>query len=781
MTIRQEQLGNITELDKNNSGSIDANNSRIINVGTPINNNDVATKNYVDTYGGGGGSQSLSQVLSVGNTTGDNNIIISDGYKIISEADLLIEVPDGYSAFVNKSLKIGDNTNFVNINYDTGSDAIMYNHTSSIVFGFNDFGNYPSTYAKEISITSQSNSGLDGTGGGIYITSGDSLSGDGHGGVIGIWAGQGSGTGTSGDITFYVNPSGIDGYAGSINFRLNKGDSNPGKLSIITEDPINGVIEKFSVSEIGVNILQDPVLNNNATHKKYVDELASFDGSHLSMSSNQRNLQAGGYERSWEMINTGMTDTNINSSPAGSDLVASTRGIHLVGTLGGLQGQHYSMSFSGLEFGKDFDFTNDVSPSKGNACAFIGYSINANFFNTWNIASNGIVSNYVYDSSHSAEFDSNVDETSGGADWSGARAAFLYKENNFISGIVSVTYWTAPNENKVYSETAFFEGLQNTAFSNSPKAICADKDGYLWVSFDNNELIQFSTGNTSLDYGVLTEIKKLQNIPLLIDMVFDGTCIWGVSLDGTYGKVLKINPVTKNIKEYSAASVGLKFHARSRVLFDNGFIYISAQGRIYKFNINNNSGELYPLSIITTELGEVRGLAADKDNNIYSAVMSSSTNTIWICKYYSKLDGNCPTIEEFNNTYVLKSSPTSTYTPSPFNFINLTGTTGDTRKFSETFSLEITITAGRHSMYGHGLRAMWKKFYLVNYTGTMNIIHSADILSVYKDSVALSEGWDFTLTTSGSNLNGVLTHGTNTGLTVWNVNIKIMMNNKDLA
>jgi hypothetical protein len=869
MTIRQEQLGNITELDKDNTGSIDVNNSRIINVAAPINNNDVATKNYVDTYsgGGGGGSQSLSDVLAIGNTTGDNNIIISDGYKITSLTNLILDSASGSSVsirsnngndrigvsnneikfdlnsinskliiknstpetvveisdtesrfkynnvFVENTLNVGNPVNFVGISYNVGLDAIEYNHTQSVAFGFSNTGTYDNSYGREVIITAQSNDGINGNGGGIYLysgeafnangnggtielfagqgfglgnggalnfVSGDASNGNGNGGIIDIWAGAGVGTGNAGDINFYLNSSGSGGNAGNVIFKLTSGDSTPGRFLVKTENNIDGVVEQFGISETGTHLYKDPVLPDNAAHKQYVDDSASFDGSHKSMSLQSRTLQGVGYDIAWAMINTGMTDTNILSSPAGSDLVASTRGIHLVGTLGGVPGQHYSMSFSGLEFGKDFDFTNDVSPSKGNACALIGYTVNFNFFNIWNIASNGVVSNYIYDASHSASNDSNVDETSGGDDWSGARATFLYKNNDISTGLFAATYWTAPNENKVYSETAFFDGLQSTSFSNSPKGICADKDGYLWVSFDNNELIRFNTGNTPLDFGTLTTIKTLQNIPYMVDMIFDGTCIWGVSLQSTYGKIVKINPVSKEIQEYLIPSINNAAHLRSRVVFDGSFIYVGTKNIIYKFSINKYSGGLVPLAGIIPEPGEVRGLTLDKDKNLYAAVMTTSPSTIWICKYYSNLDGNAPTLEEFSQTYVLGNS-SSVYTLSPFNFINLSSFAGDTRKFNQSWALEITITAGRHSMFGHGIRAMWKRFYLVNFTGSTNIIHSVDIIPTYKDSVAISEGWNFTLTTSSNNLIGTITHGTNANLTVWDVNIKLMMHNKDLA
>jgi hypothetical protein len=60
MTIKQKQLGGITELDKDGYGVINVNGARIRNVGAPIDGYDVAVKAYVqqvvsESGGGGGG------------------------------------------------------------------------------------------------------------------------------------------------------------------------------------------------------------------------------------------------------------------------------------------------------------------------------------------------------------------------------------------------------------------------------------------------------------------------------------------------------------------------------------------------------------------------------------------------------------------------------------------------------------------------------------------------------------------------------------------------------
>jgi hypothetical protein len=571
----------------------------------------------------------------------------------------------------------------------------------------------------------------------------------------------------------------------------------------IRQEQLSGItsLDSEATGEINANSariinVSDPIDDYDVATKFYVDNNGGGGGgsttivqnylnesSSLTMAPQIRNFISGGDNYFYELYDTGMTDTNITTSPAGSDIVASDRGIHITGTLNGSDGKLYSLHFSGLEFGEDFDFANDLTTPKSNACAFVGYSVSGNFFNTWNIASNGVVSNYIYETMHSSGYDSNVDEGSGGENWSGARATYLFKDNNPTTGIAAVTYWTAPIHNKVYAETVFFNGLQSTTFPTSPKAICADKTGFLWVSFSDNELVQYTTGSLDTDYGTLTEIDRINNIPQLIDMVCDGTWIWGITNSPSPGKLIKINIFTREVVEYNAPNPLKPIHSRSRVLFDGISVYVSATDVVYKFELNESSGGLSPVSILSLEPGEVRGLTVDKDNNIYAAVKATSTGSVKIYKYHAKLGGNIPSTEEYSYTWVLGTTYPSAYRPSPFNFINVKKHFGSHKKFSKTIVLEITATAGVHVSEGHGLKAMWKKLFMFNQTGSLTTVYSTNIITPYLDTTATSQGWNLTVAPDGggNNLIGTITHGTSTKKTVWNINIKLSTDNKELT
>jgi hypothetical protein len=79
--IREEQLGSINILDTDGYGTVNANNSVINNLSTPIENNDAVNKSYVDIN-----HPTLSKTLNIGND--------ADGYDILNIN--FITAQDGY-------------------------------------------------------------------------------------------------------------------------------------------------------------------------------------------------------------------------------------------------------------------------------------------------------------------------------------------------------------------------------------------------------------------------------------------------------------------------------------------------------------------------------------------------------------------------------------------------------------------------------------------------------------------------------------------------------------
>jgi hypothetical protein len=99
--IKQKQLGNIIELDKDGYGTINFNNSRISNVGNPLNNNDLCNKNYVNI---------TIQENSI--STGDaDTVLLSDG-----NTNFWSKITDAY---------ISTNANINIHKLSTGSDGYV--------------------------------------------------------------------------------------------------------------------------------------------------------------------------------------------------------------------------------------------------------------------------------------------------------------------------------------------------------------------------------------------------------------------------------------------------------------------------------------------------------------------------------------------------------------------------------------------------------------------------------------------------------------------------------
>jgi hypothetical protein len=99
MTIKQKQLGGITELDKDGYGFINVNNSRIINAASPVDGYDLATKNYVDEHSGSGGDAELPF------NTLTNQIIAGSGFIDVVEF-AISDINDGYDGYVIRTFGI---------------------------------------------------------------------------------------------------------------------------------------------------------------------------------------------------------------------------------------------------------------------------------------------------------------------------------------------------------------------------------------------------------------------------------------------------------------------------------------------------------------------------------------------------------------------------------------------------------------------------------------------------------------------------------------------------
>jgi hypothetical protein len=227
--VSEKFFQEITILAKDGYDIIDASSARIINASNPIDGSDLATKDYVDGYGGGSGTAgTLEETLALGNSTGNNNIVLS-GTGILNTANSVGTVKDFYiTAGTSTDGGFGGDISL------TAGDSTGNSTGSSIVIGGgSDEG------AGSISI----DAGIAGAGSGL------------SGGNIEFFGGNGDGFLAGGSISFFAGDGGSGGIGGDFNITAGSGSSatTHGRVNINTD---SGDIEILSIwtNSVGSNI-----------------------------------------------------------------------------------------------------------------------------------------------------------------------------------------------------------------------------------------------------------------------------------------------------------------------------------------------------------------------------------------------------------------------------------------------------------------------------------------------------------------------------------------------
>jgi hypothetical protein len=215
---REGFLGSITILDKDGYGTITASGSRIINALDPVDSQDVATKAYADSHGGGGAG-TWAQALAGGNT--------SDGYSPEISAGDQLQGEDGYD--LTLATTSGGDTVITSDGYEVvrfgiGSLFMRPGDSDDFVIG----GRVAAVdhEGRSISILAQPVDELAGAvdGGDVSIEAGKSIYG--VGGSINIEAGQGQANTIGGNVTISAGLGSTTTYGASVS--LDGGDYNNG-------------------------------------------------------------------------------------------------------------------------------------------------------------------------------------------------------------------------------------------------------------------------------------------------------------------------------------------------------------------------------------------------------------------------------------------------------------------------------------------------------------------------------------------------------------------------
>lgn len=269
--LREEQIGGITILDEDGSGSVNGSDAFIQNIKSISLNEEpsvpggipslgtgkvwfrddgylvVTDDNGTDLVLGSGGEESLSETLSFGNTTGGNNIEISIGDVITNEVDTVgftiqtkssdtpgnLNIRGGVSSGIGSGggvyLYTGNNTGTGN-----GGLLLMETGTSSNSSGGNLDINLGNGQVRGGSFDLSAGNGTTDDGGYIELNSGYSPIRDGN---ISLIAGGSVGTSATGG-SIQVEASDGSSFAGNIN--LLSGDSSGGSAGFVNVQAGNG-------------------------------------------------------------------------------------------------------------------------------------------------------------------------------------------------------------------------------------------------------------------------------------------------------------------------------------------------------------------------------------------------------------------------------------------------------------------------------------------------------------------------------------------------------------
>lgn len=480
-----------------------------------------------------------------------------------------------------------------------------------------------------------------------------------------------------------------------------------------------------------------------------------------------RNFYDANYDDFGYVCVTSLSDQTI-ANYCGADIAISEKAIHFAGSESGTPGQLYSLSKDYFNFSKELNMNTIHAPTVAlqNPSSLVASA--ANYDNTYVVGfgPGGMLGAYafrgcLYPTGY------NVSASAGVEDWTGARACIIAKNwNNSSSSYEPAYYWTAPAVNKVYARRQFSTSVVSTTFSGeTPTAICADNNGYLWVSFTGSGKVrQYIVGQDTADFGTMTLINTF-DVPQVQEMLFDGKYVWCFSSQTSRGDIYKIdsNPnggrIVATLSLTSALGSTASITNKSRACHDGTGIWLTRQntsgfgGNVIKFDAVDNNIRvcILPVSIG----GQPRGIAADKNGNVYLAAYNGTALSIQV-RYPNNSEIPIPPVEA-NQIWILNQYGM----PTSFNFWNQTSTTFGGGTFQRG-TVEFDIYACRSYATTGAHYAHWKFFIDYEY-GASGYVTTTNIITPVRVGNALTYSWNVSFTYSNPNVIGTITTGTDPG------------------
>jgi hypothetical protein len=486
-----------------------------------------------------------------------------------------------------------------------------------------------------------------------------------------------------------------------------------------------------------------------------------------------RNFYDANYDDFQYICTTGLSDTSLTNY-CGADIGISEKAIHVVGTELGVPGQMYSLSKDMFNLSKELNMNTINSPTviMNNPSTLVTSAANYDNVYVVGFSSSGGLGAYAFRSVlYPTGYNVSV-ANPGGEDWSGARACIIAKNwNDSSTSYEPVYYWTAPIVNKVYARRQFSTTVVGTTFSGeTPTAVCADNNGYLWVSFvGTGKVRKYHVGNDTIDFGVMTLISTY-SVPQVQEMIFDGKYIWCFSSQTSRGDIYKIDSNTNGEGVVSTLSLTTALGStaaitnKSRACFDGSAIWLTRQntaglsGNVIKIDAVDKN---IRVSILPVTLGgQPRGIAADKNGNIYLAAYNGSNLSIQV-RYPGNSEIPLAPIEN-NQLWLLNQYGM----PSTFNFWNQTSASmgGIYQKGTVEFDIYAVRSGSSANLhYAHF------KFFIDYEYGASGFVNTTNIISPVRVGNASVYTWNVTFSYSNPNIIGTLTIGSEplTGILFW--------------